>query len=273
VLPYIALEFALLLVSSVTDRVRKLFDHILQTQLTNHVNSLVIRKAISLDLAFFEDPIFYDTLENARRRADVSALNIVNSMLQMVQQVITLASLLVLLVRFSPWLALIVFVSAIPAFLSQSQYAERAFRVTSRRAPEARLLHYLETLLTDKDSAKEIKLFGLGEPLLGRYGELFTRFYLEDRQLRVGRPPRDRRSHHARRHEHVPGDLQAVPDVDPISARQLESPLREQPFPGQSDELSEAAATARLAATRPDRTLADPPGHRVQERLISLPPF
>ncbi len=183
VLPYIALEFALLLVSSVTDRVRKLFDHILQTQLTNYVNSLVIRKAISLDLAFFEDPIFYDTLENARRRADVSALNIVNSMLQMVQQVITLASLLVLLVRFSPWLALIVFVSAIPAFLSQSQYAERAFRVTSRRAPEARLLHYLETLLTDKDSAKEIKLFGLGEPLLGRYGELFTRFYLEDRAI------------------------------------------------------------------------------------------
>jgi hypothetical protein len=42
----------------VTGQVRSLFDRILQSQLTNHVNSLIIRKAISLDLQFFEDPIF-----------------------------------------------------------------------------------------------------------------------------------------------------------------------------------------------------------------------
>ncbi len=180
VLPYLALEFALLLISSVTSQVRTLSNRVLQSQLTNHINGLMIRKAISLDLRFFEDPIFYDMLQNARRQADTSALNIVNSMLQMVQQVITLASLVVLLLRFSPWLAVIVFVSAIPAFLSQSQYAERAFRAVSRRAPESRLLNYLEMLLTGNETVKEVKLFGLGEPLLKRYQELFTRFYLED---------------------------------------------------------------------------------------------
>ena len=183
VVPYLALEFGLLLIGSLTNQGRNLLDRILQQQLTNHVNSLIIRKAISLDLRFFEDPIFYDTLQNARRQADVSALNIVNSTLQMVQQVITLVSLIVLLVRFSPWLAVIVFVSSIPAFLSQSQYAERAFRAVSRRAPEARLLNYLETLLTSNESVKEIKLFGLGESLLKRYQELFTRFFLEDRAI------------------------------------------------------------------------------------------
>jgi len=183
VAPYLALELALVVISSLTSQVRSLFDRILQSQLTNHVNGLIIRKAISLDLQFFENPIFYDTLQNARRQADVSALNIVNSTLQMVQQVITLVSLIILLVRFSSWLAAIVFVSAIPAFLSQSQHAERAFRAVSRRAPEARLLNYLEALLTDNYTVKEIKLFGLGEPLLERYQTLFTRFYLEDRAI------------------------------------------------------------------------------------------
>jgi ATP-binding cassette, subfamily B, bacterial len=71
----------------------------------------------------------------------------------------------------------------IPAFLSQSQYAERAFRAVTRRAPEARLLNYLETLLTGNDTVKEIKLFGLGEPLLSATRTLFTRFYLEDRAI------------------------------------------------------------------------------------------
>lgn len=185
--PYLALEFVLVLIGSLSGQVRTLFDRILQTQLTNHVNNLIFHKAISLDLQFFEDPIFYDTLQNARRQADSSALNIVNSTLQMVQQVITLMSLVVLLVRFSPWLAVIVFVSAIPTFLSQSQYAERAFRAVSRRAPESRLLNYLEMLLTGNDTVKEIKLFGLGEPLIKRYQELFTRFYLEDRAIAVRR--------------------------------------------------------------------------------------
>ena len=187
VMQYLVLEFALVLISSLSGQARNLFNRILQLQLTNYVNNLIFHKAINLDLQFFEDPVFYNTLQNARRQADSSALNIVNSTLQMVQQVITLVSLVVLLVRFSPWLAVIVFVSAIPSFLSQSQYAERAFRVVSRRAPESRLLNYLETLLTSSDTVKEIKLFGLGEPLLKRYQKLFMQFYLEDRAIAVRR--------------------------------------------------------------------------------------
>jgi len=183
VAPYLGLEFGLVFTASVTSQVRSLSDRILQSQLTNHVNSLIIGKAINLDLRFFEDPVFYDMLQNARRQADTSALNIVNSTLQMLQQTITLFSLVALLIRFSPWLAVIGLVSAIPSFLAQSQYAERAFRAVTRRAPEARLLNYLEMLLTGNDSVKEIKLFGLGKPLLTRYQTLFTRFYEEDKAI------------------------------------------------------------------------------------------
>jgi ATP-binding cassette subfamily B protein len=101
----------------------------------------------------------------------------------MAQQVITLISLIALLLRFSVWLAIIVFLTAIPSFLSQSQYAEAAFRAVSRRAPESRLLNYLEMLLTGNEYVKEVKLFGLGESLLKRYQTLFTQFYLEDRAI------------------------------------------------------------------------------------------
>lgn len=183
VLPYLLLEFGLVFIHSITGQVRSLSDRVLQSKLTNHINSLIMRKAISLDLQFFENPVFYDTLQNARRRADTSALSIVRSTLQMAQQVITLISLIVLLLRFSVWLAVIVFLTAIPSFLSQSQYAERAFRAVSRRAPESRLLNYLEMLLTGNEYVKEVKLFGLGESFLKRYQTLFTQFYLEDKAI------------------------------------------------------------------------------------------
>lgn len=183
VLPYVAAEFALLLLGTIVNSIRFLSNNILQSQLTNHINTLIIRKAISLDLQFFEDPVFYDTMQNARRRADSSALAIMNAILQIVQQSITLVSLVALLIGFSPWLAVVVILAAIPNFISRSRFSEMAFRALTHRAPEARLLNYIETLLTSNETVKEIKLFGLGEPLLARYRQLFTKFFEEDREI------------------------------------------------------------------------------------------
>jgi ATP-binding cassette subfamily B protein len=183
VLPYVAAEFGLLLLGTVLNSIRYLSNSVLQSHLTNHINTLIIRKAISLDLQFFEDPVFYDTMQNARRRADSSALSIMNAILQILQQTITLVSLVALLVGFSPWLAVVVILAAIPNFISRSRFSEMAFRALTRRAPESRLLNYIETLLTSNETVKEIKLFGLGEPLLARYRQLFTAFFEEDREI------------------------------------------------------------------------------------------
>ena len=183
VLPYLGLEFALVLIRSLSTQLKSLFDRILQSQLTNLVNSLIIEKAIVLDLQFFEDSEFYDMLQNARRQADVSTLRIINSTLQMVQQIITLISLIFVLIQFNPWLVLIIFLTAIPTFLSQSQYAALSFRAVSHRAPESRLLNYLEMILTGNDTVKEIKLFGLGKPLLERFKILFNQFFEEDKAI------------------------------------------------------------------------------------------
>ena len=183
VLPYVAAEFGLLLMGTIVNSIRFLSNSILQSQLTNHINTLIIRKAISLDLQFFEDPVFYDTMQNARRRSDSSALAIMNAILQILQQSITLVSLVALLVGFSPWLAVVVILAAIPSFISRSRFSEMAFRALTHRAPESRLLNYIETLLTSVETVKEIKLFGLGEPLLARYRQLFTAFFEEDREI------------------------------------------------------------------------------------------
>ena len=67
VLPYVAGEFGLLLLSTILSSIRFLSNSVLQSQLTNHINTMIIKKAISLDLQFFEDPVFYDNMQNARR--------------------------------------------------------------------------------------------------------------------------------------------------------------------------------------------------------------
>jgi ATP-binding cassette subfamily B protein len=183
VLPLLLAELLMLVVQSANSQVRSLAEHVLHARINLSINQRIIRKALDLDLAHFENAEFYDKMQNARREADWRSLQIVNGGFYVAQNIVTLLSFGVLLVRFSPWLALILFVATLPAFIAQSRFAELNFRVLSWRAPEYRRLTYLEHLLTDLDAVKEVKLFGLGEPLLGRYADLFWKFLREDQAI------------------------------------------------------------------------------------------
>jgi ATP-binding cassette subfamily B protein len=180
VLPYLALEFILVTLGAVLGQGRTLVEHVLHARLSNAINGAIIRKSLVLDLHFFENAEFYDKLENARREADWRAMSILNDGFMVVQNIITLASFVVLLFAFSPFVALLLLVATLPLFVAQTRFSELRFRLLTWRAPESRRMMYLERLLTNNDSAKEIKLFGLGEPLLKRYQELFWKFYRED---------------------------------------------------------------------------------------------
>lgn len=182
-LPYLALEFGLFVTQSANGQARRFAEHVLHARINLSLNARIIRKALDLDLTYFENAEYYDKLQNARREADWRSLQIVNGGFYLAQNAITLLSFAGLLFLFSPWLAALLFVATLPAFIAQSKYAELNFRVLSWRAPEARRLYYLEHLLTDYDAVKEVKLFGLGEPLLGRYADLFWKFLREDQAI------------------------------------------------------------------------------------------
>jgi ATP-binding cassette subfamily B protein len=176
-------EFALVVVSTSVSQARSLAEHVLHARLNLTINTRIIRKALELDLSHFENAEYYDRLQNARREADWRGLRIVNGGFYLVQNVLTLLTFSALLLRFSPLLALILFLATLPAFIAQSKFADLSFRVISWRAPESRKLSYLEHLLTDYSAVKEVKLFGLGEPILGRYADLFWKFLREDQTI------------------------------------------------------------------------------------------
>jgi ATP-binding cassette, subfamily B, bacterial len=182
-LPFLVLEFALLLTGAIISQVRRLVEHVLNARLGHHINTAVIRKALALDLQYFEDASFYDKLQNARREADFRALGIINGGFLVVQNIITLLSFAVTLLAFNPLIALILFAATIPSFIAQNKYSSLQFRLLTWRAPEFRRMQYLEHVLTVDNSVKEVKLFGLGEPLLERYNDTFWKFFNEDEHL------------------------------------------------------------------------------------------
>ncbi|HEX7232363.1 MAG TPA: ABC transporter ATP-binding protein [Candidatus Binatia bacterium] len=177
----------LFLVGTALNHSRRLIQQLIQLQIANRIRSEIIRKALTLDLAFFEHPDFYDRLQNARREGGYKPVELINDTFQIVQNVITILSFAVLMFRFSPWLVLILLATSIPSFIAETRFSEQGFRLLTRRAPETRQINYLSRLLTEDTAAKEIKLFNLGDTLLGRYITLFDKFFQEDKSLAVRR--------------------------------------------------------------------------------------
>ncbi len=184
---YLIIELALFLLSAGLNQARRLIQQLIQLQLANRIRGEIIHKALNLDLAFFEHPDFYDRLQNARRESGYKPVDLINDTFLIVQNTITLISFAVLLLRFSPWLVVILLITSIPAFVAETRFAEEGFRLLTYRAPETRQINYLSRLLTEDTSAKEIKLFNLGETLLARYMSLFEKFFHEDRSLALRR--------------------------------------------------------------------------------------
>jgi ATP-binding cassette subfamily B protein len=184
---YLILELSLFLIATGLNQARRLIQQLIQLQLANRIRGEIIGKALSLDLAFFEHPDFYDRLQNARRESGYKPVDLINDTFLIVQNTITLISFAVLLLRFSPWLIIILLAASIPAFIAETRFSEEGFRLLTRRAPETRQINYLARLLTEDASAKEIKLFNLGDTLLARYMTLFDKFFREDKSLALRR--------------------------------------------------------------------------------------
>ena len=190
--PRLALRYVLvegLLVAGVAaaQRLLSLCQSLLRAQLGQRVNVMILEKALTLELAQFEDSEFYDKLTRARREASSRPLSLVMRTLGLVQNLVALAGYAALLLRFSPWSVGVLLLAGLPAFIAEAKFSGDAFRLFRWRSPETRMQVYLETVLAREDHAKEVKLFGLGPRLLQRYRDIFTRLYREDRALSVRR--------------------------------------------------------------------------------------
>ena len=182
-LMYVLLEAAGIVLLAAAQKGSIVSQSLLRVLLAQRVNELILEKALTLDLAHFEDSEFYDKMSQARSQASSRPLSLINRTFGLGQSALTLLTFGGLLWQFSGWAVLVLVIAAIPSFIAETRFAEHAFRLFRWRSPETRQQHYLETLLAREDYAKEVQLYQLGAMLLQRYRDVFRRLYDEDRDL------------------------------------------------------------------------------------------
>jgi ATP-binding cassette, subfamily B, bacterial len=182
----VAIELGIAVVGEALARLSSLLESLLGDLFANQISVRLMQHAATLDLAQFEDADTYDHLERARRQT-VGRIGLFALLLSTAQDLVTLVSLAGVLLVQLPWLLLLLAVAVVPSFLGEAHYAALGYSLLYRWTPERRLLDYLRYMGASDESAKEVKLFGLSDFLVGRYARLSDEFYEQNKRLAVRR--------------------------------------------------------------------------------------
>lgn len=116
----------------------------------------------------FESPEFADKIRMVQQLSNTTAVTLVSSGLASAQSLITAVGMFGTLEVINPGLAAIVAATAVPAIAAQISNSRKRAGLQWRKSPSLRRQMFYSRLLSDRDAAQEVRLFGLGGFLSGR---------------------------------------------------------------------------------------------------------
>ena len=182
----LAIEFALVVGTDALSRAVALADSILGELHSNRISIELMQHSAALDLKHFESSEHQDRLERARRQAGARS-SLLPQIFGQGQDILTMLTLATGLLVYAPWLIVLMVVSLVPAVVGETRFNTLSYYVNRGRTPERRQLEYLRSIGASTETAKEIKLFGLGAFIVERFARLAHEIFLENRTLSVRR--------------------------------------------------------------------------------------
>lgn len=149
----------------------------------DHVHELIHTQALRLDLSFYDNPGYYDQLHRARIDAISRPTALIENAGSLLQGLVTLAAMGWVLLSFGIWIPLLLIVGTLPALAVVLRHTIRYHRWRQQNTAAIRRASYYDLLLTQREAAAELRLFGLGPHFRSLFQALRHRLRKEQVQL------------------------------------------------------------------------------------------
>ncbi len=169
VILYVLVAAVIALASAALRVVSTLVTEVQSLRVTDRVHDILHEKSIEIDLSYYENPTYHNTLHRAQAEAPYRPTRIVSELAQIGQSSISLAAVTGLLLSFHWVVAVILVVAAVPGMVVKAKFSRRLYNWQLRQTPTQRRTRYLNMLLTTEPFAKEIRLFSLGPLFRDRF--------------------------------------------------------------------------------------------------------
>ena len=167
---------ALLLSIWLLDKATWSAEEVVRTYSTNrvesHVHALIMRKCSTLDAAFYESPEYLDMLERAVRGALMNALSFMWGFYLLLSAATSLVATIAVLSTIHWAIPVAMVLAALPQLIATSHFSRKGWALENSLATHFRLLKYLTALMSERQAANEVRLFGLSDYFVPRFREV-----------------------------------------------------------------------------------------------------
>ena len=181
----VALAGAVALAGVMLQAAQTYVGEVLAEYLSDHMLDRLHAKSSEVDLEYYENSEYHDTLHLAQQRAPNRPRMILDAVGQIIQNGISLLAMAGLLFFFHWSVPLVLLVAALPGLIVRLKYADTIYRWHQSAAPRERLARYFNWVMTRADHAKELRLFNLASLFMGRFLEV--RKKLRSEQLGIAK--------------------------------------------------------------------------------------
>jgi ATP-binding cassette subfamily B protein len=149
----------------------------------DHIRSLIHRKSVEVDLAYYDLPDYFDHLHRAQNEASYRPMMLIENLGSMLQHGITLVAMVAVLLRYGVWLPAALVISTLPAFFVVLHHRVRLYRWRLLATEPERRSWYYSWLLTARQTAAELRLLDLGAHFQSTYEAVRSKLRGERRKL------------------------------------------------------------------------------------------
>lgn len=180
---FLALQFLFTLLSRLISRCEAAVRSLAGERISAHIRLKIMQKAKTVDLGSFDDPAFYEKLENANREAGMRPLQILSATFSTISAFISAVSFFVILCTIGWEVPLILLLFILPSAIVNHVFRTRGFWYMRRASKERRQMNYYARIVTDKDLAKEMRLSDLPDTFIDKFDAAFHTYYRGIRRL------------------------------------------------------------------------------------------
>lgn len=160
------------LVNRIVSALSAINNDVLSQRLIDHLSDLLQRQSARLDMQYYDNPIYHDTLHRAQQEASFRPLQILSNFSSLAGAIISIAGVVALLVSASWWVIAVMIVAVLPGFAVRLYKARQIYRFRRDNTQLYRRTSYYGALLTAREFAKEIRAFRLAPLFRNRFVEV-----------------------------------------------------------------------------------------------------
>ncbi|GAU85154.1 ABC transporter ATP-binding protein [Bosea sp. BIWAKO-01] len=183
---WLLLEFLLVATANALARIGAFVERVLTERHDNALGVALIQQVASLDLRDIEASSAQDRLQRARTQRFMGN-QLLTSLLSQAQDFVSLILFVIGLLSYAPLLIVLLLLALLPTLAGEAHFNAKGYGLNVSVTPERRQMDYIQIVGSVAESAKEMKLFGLGAYLAGRFAELADKVHRGNRDLAARR--------------------------------------------------------------------------------------